>query len=181
MSSSIGRTLASVLVLTAVGGWPLPACSARPADPPPGAETVALPSPRLESAVSLEETLRKRRSVRSYRDEPLSLAEVSQLLWAAQGVTLPAVGYRTAPSAGATFPLEVYLIAGHVTGLPTAVYRYRPGQHQLVKVLDGGVREAVALDLGSVVIGAFRDDGIKRVVRLEADEQPLYLIAVGRL
>jgi nitroreductase len=144
-ASRIRRALLGFMALTALGWWPRTVCAAGDSVPAAVGETFALPSPRLESAVSLEETLRKRRSLRSYRDGPLSLSEVSQLLWAAQGVTLPAVGYRTAPSAGATFTLEVYLIAGHVADLPVAVYHYRPRQHHLVRVLDGDVRDAIAM------------------------------------
>lgn len=77
---------------------------------------VELPEPRYDSEMSVEEALKGRRSVRSYRDEPLSLVEVSQLLWAAQGVTAN-WGGRTAPSAGATYPLDTYAVVGQVTGL----------------------------------------------------------------
>jgi SagB-type dehydrogenase family enzyme len=84
-----------------------------------------------------------RRSVRSYRDEPLSLAQIGQLLWAAQGITDPARGYRTAPSAGALYPLEVYLVAGIVDGLPAGVYRYDSGAHSLTPVKNGDQRIAL--------------------------------------
>lgn len=77
---------------------------------------INLPAPRLEGNISVEEALLKRRSIRSYRKEPLNLEEVSQLLWAAQGITDGNRG-RTSPLAGATYPLEVYLIAGEVSGL----------------------------------------------------------------
>ena len=111
-----------------------------------------LPEPRHDSNVSLEQTLLQRRSIRSYRDEPLTLEEVSQLLWAAQGITGPA-GVRSAPSAGALYPLELYLVAGNVQNLPPAVYRYEPDGHRLVKIADGdrraGLAEA-ALGQGSV-------------------------------
>ena len=69
-------------------------------------ETVKLPAPEYDSPTSVEAALYARRSVREYQDLPLTLAEVSQLLWAAQGITGP-WGYRTAPSAGALSPLEV--------------------------------------------------------------------------
>jgi hypothetical protein len=72
---------------------------------------IKLPKPKYNSDVSLEESLVKRRSVRDYTGELLTLEEVSQLLWAAQGTTSD-WGGRTAPSAGALYPLEVYVIVG---------------------------------------------------------------------
>ncbi|MFC1663045.1 SagB/ThcOx family dehydrogenase [Patescibacteria group bacterium] len=110
---------------------------------------VNLPSPILDSDVSLEKTLSERRSGRDYKNEPLTLSEVSQLLWAAQGITNEQWGGRTAPSAGALYPLEVYLIAGQVNDLAASVYRYVPEGHKLVKVLSGDKRSelsAAALD-----------------------------------
>ena len=101
---------------------------------------IRLPEPRYEGGVSVEKALLERRSVRSYKEEPLSLAEVSQLLWAAQGITEPKRGLRTAPSARATYLLEVYVVAATVTGLPAGMYRYRPRGHELVRVSTGDVR-----------------------------------------
>jgi SagB-type dehydrogenase family enzyme len=101
---------------------------------------VKLPEPRLQSEVSLEETLRERRSTREYANVPLTLSEVAQLLWAAQGVTSE-WGGRTAPSAGALYPLEIYLAAGNVESLATGVYKYNPEKHELVRVKDVDVRE----------------------------------------
>ncbi|MGB2853106.1 MAG: nitroreductase family protein, partial [Dehalococcoidia bacterium] len=106
----------------------LTGCAGPTATPTPGPldyEPVSLPEVRLTSDVSLEETLLHRRSIRDYTEEALSLAEVSQLLWAAQGIT-EAWGGRTAPSAGALYPLEVYLVVGDVEGLTPGVYQYRP-------------------------------------------------------
>jgi len=96
----------------------------------------------------VEEALLKRRSVREYKGEPLSLAEVSQLLWAAQGITNPD-GFRTAPSAGALYPLELYVVAGDVADVAAGVYKYRIGAHELAMVRPGdrrGELAAVALD-----------------------------------
>ncbi|MEM2339181.1 MAG: SagB/ThcOx family dehydrogenase, partial [Nitrososphaerales archaeon] len=81
---------------------------------------IKLPEVKLKSDCSIEEALLKRRSVRDYKDEPLTLQEVSQLLWAAQGITDPR-GFRTAPSAGATYPLELYVVVGNVEGLEKGV------------------------------------------------------------
>ena len=102
-----------------------------------------LPDPRLKGEISLEETLFQRRSVRDYAPESLRLEEVSQLLWAAQGKTSD-WGGRTAPSAGALYPLETYLVVGKVENLPPGVYKYRPEKHELVKLRDGDVREQLA-------------------------------------
>ncbi len=194
---------------------------------------IELPEPRHRSSVSIEETLLKRRSTRDYTGEPITLQELSQLLWAAQGVTSPK-GYRTAPSAGALYPLEVYVVVGDVESISEGVYKYRPQKHQLAKVMTGdkrseltiaalgqswvkdaatdivvtavyerttskygerGVRyvhmeaghaaqnlclQAAALDLGLVTVGAFRDDQVKDTLGLPEDEQPLYIIPIGR-
>lgn len=102
-----------------------------------------LPEPRYDGNVSLEQSMLQRRSIRSYANEPLTLQEVSQLLWAAQGITDPG-GLRNAPSAGALYPLEVYVVAGNVRGLTTGVYRYLPDGHRLVKTMDGDQRAALA-------------------------------------
>ncbi len=174
-----------------------------------------------------------RRSVREYADLPLSLEEVSQLLWAAQGITSD-WGGRTAPSAGALYPLEVYLVVGSVDNLGVGVYKYQPQEHALVRVGDGDVRaelasaalrqsfvaeaavdivigavyerttrkygdrgvryvhmeaghaaqniylEVVALDLGTVTIGAFSDELVMDILDMPESEVPLYIMPVGR-
>lgn len=105
----------------------------------PGGE-IALPPPQLKGRLSVEEALHRRRSVRDYAKEGLSIPEVSQLLWAAQGITQRGEGLRTAPSAGAAYPLEVYLVAGDVRGLPAGIYRYLPARHALIRKAEGDVR-----------------------------------------
>lgn len=104
---------------------------------------VQLPAPSLKGRASVEEALQQRRSVRDLARSPLALADVAQLLWSAQGVTHPE-GLRTAPSAGALYPLEVYLAAGNVTGLAPGVYRYQPGKHELALVKPGDARRELA-------------------------------------
>ena len=104
---------------------------------------VILPEPRHDSDVSIEQSLLRRRSIRSFTREPLTLQEISQLLWAAQGFTDPR-GYKTAPSAGALYPLETYVIAGNVQDLSPGVYRYEPKEHQLLRVMDGDLRGELA-------------------------------------
>lgn len=197
------------------------------------AQEVRLPPPAQDGKVSLERCLATRRSVRSFREDALRLAEVSQLLWAAQGIT-GGQRLRTAPSAGALYPLEVYVLAGRVESLAAGVYRYRPEAHALLRVAQedrraalaeaalgqqfiaqapavfviAGVYErtaqrygerapryvhieaghagqniclqAVALGLGSVPVGAFRDPEVKRVVGMAGEEAPLYILPVGR-
>jgi len=109
------------------------------------ADLLKLPQPALKGQVSVEEALQKRRTVRSFAARALNLAQVSQLLWATQGIT-DAQGHRTAPSAGATYPLEIYLVAGErgAANLPPGLYRYRPGDHALELALKGDHRAAVA-------------------------------------
>lgn len=126
------------LVLMVAACAPL-AVPLRPTPSPSSAEpqtVIRLPAPRLRGPVSLEETLARRRSVRAYTPEPLTPTEIGQLLWAAQGITDPE-GRRTAPSAGARYPLEVYVV------LPEAVYHYRPHPHELHLHLPGDRRPAL--------------------------------------
>ena len=103
-------------------------------------ETVKLPAPKYDGNVSVEKTLKERRSVRSYQDEPLTLAEVSQILWSAQGITDSTTGHRTAPSARAMYLINVYLLPGKVTGLPMGLYKYQPQGHELLKIADGDMK-----------------------------------------
>jgi SagB-type dehydrogenase family enzyme len=112
------------------------------ASPEPSA-VIRLPAPALKGEVSLEETLVNRRSAREYAATPLSLGNISQLLWAAQGITAQ-WGGRTAPSAGGIYPLEVYLVTGNAEGLTPGVYQYRPAGHDIVKIKDGDMRENLA-------------------------------------
>ena len=108
---------------------------------------INLPAPVLTGSISVEEALKNRRSIRVYADTTLTLAEVSQLLWAAYGITEPAPdgpdflrgGLRTAPSAGALYPLELYLVARRVEGIEPGVYWYKSDTHQLM-VTPGGDR-----------------------------------------
>jgi SagB-type dehydrogenase family enzyme len=104
------------------------------------AATIKLPEPRLKGDVSLEEALYNRRSIRQYSDSALPLSDVSQLLWAAQGITENSTGQRTAPSVQSIYPLEVYLIAGNVEGLAPGIYRYSPEGHALITIKEGDLR-----------------------------------------
>jgi SagB-type dehydrogenase family enzyme len=102
---------------------------------------IKLPSPRLKGKVSLEETILKRRAVRRYRREPLDSSQLSQILWSAQGIT-GTREFRAAPSAGATYPLEIFVVVGKqgvITReakqapeeLPAGIYHYEPDSHSL--------------------------------------------------
>jgi SagB-type dehydrogenase family enzyme len=197
-------------------------------------DAIRLPDPARDSDTSIEAALLARRSVRSYQDSALTLAEISQLLWAAQGITSPG-RLRTAPSAGALYPLEMYVVAGNVDDLPDGVYKYVPDKHDVAKMLDGDKRDelckaalgqssvrnaaavivisavyerttvkygdrgiqyvhmesghaaqniflqAVPLNIGTVVIGAFYDEAVKKILKMPASEQPLYIMPAGRI
>jgi SagB-type dehydrogenase family enzyme len=194
--------------------------------------SVDLPDPTRVAAASLGEALARRRSVRAFTGQALILAEVATLLWAAQGRTGPE-GLRTAPSAGALFPLEIYLAVGSVEGLVPGIYRYVSGRHRLDRVAVGDARrdlaraaldqswiadapviliiaavpsrtaakygdrsaryiameaghagqniylQAVALGLGTTVVGAFDDGRVKDTAKLASDREPLALYPVG--
>ena len=100
---------------------------------------IILPKPLTKGQMSLEETLQKRRSRRQFSDQPLTLAQLGQLLWAAQGHTHPQ-GLRTAPSAGALYPMEVYAVVGKTEGLEPGVYHYEPSGHRLKLLKSGDLR-----------------------------------------
>ena len=198
----------------------------------PGKTIIALPAPELNGSTSIEQALLERRSVREYRNEPLSLPEIGQLLWAAQGITSPS-GKRTAPSAGALYPLELYLVAGDVEDLRAGVYKYIPHDHVLKEITPGDKRieltnaalkqesiqkapavivlsavyertrvkygdrgdryvhmeigfaaqniylQAEALELGTVFIGAFYDESVKKILGMQDDEGPLGIMPLG--
>jgi SagB-type dehydrogenase family enzyme len=196
-------------------------------------DKIKLPDPSLKGGYSLEELLMKRRSVREYSNKALTLAEVGQLLWSAQGVT-HSYGFRTAPSAGALYPLELYVVVGQVEGLASGIYHYQPVPHQLTKISDKDVRQelsnaahsqdsveqaaavvvftadydrttgkygkrgkryvhievghaaenmflqAEALALATVIVGAFSDQDVEKIVGVPDELQALLLMPVGR-
>jgi SagB-type dehydrogenase family enzyme len=197
------------------------------------AEEISLADPSYDSDVSIEEALQNRRSQRSYQDKALTLEEVSQLVWAAQGITNDR-GFRTAPSAGATYPLELYVVAGNVENLMSGIYKYEPNGHKLTRIAEGDNRnklanaalgqssirdgainlvfsavyqrtarrygerakryvhmevghaaqnvylQAESLELGTVVIGAFDDKSVREMIQMPEEEQPLYIMPVGK-
>ncbi|MFZ2456684.1 MAG: SagB/ThcOx family dehydrogenase [Candidatus Altiarchaeia archaeon] len=106
---------------------------------------IKLPEPKYSGGgITLEEAIKERRSVRDYTNEPVTLEELSQLLWAAQGITGRSRG-RSAPSAGATYPLELYAVAQKVSGIDPGVYRYSPRDHSLVCLMPGNYCPALSL------------------------------------
>lgn len=118
----------------------------------PQSEFIKLPEPKFNSNYSVEEALLNRRSVREFSEEALSLDEISQILWAAYGITEershPAFlrgGLRTAPSAGALYPLDIYLVAGYVKNLPAGIYKYIADGHKLELHASGDFREELAM------------------------------------
>lgn len=102
-----------------------------------------LPEPMTSGNVSVETAIAVRRSIRAYSPDPLTLEHVSQLLWAAQGLT-GGGRLRTAPSAGATYPLVVYLVAGSVSGLEQGLYRYENDPHSLSPLKTGDMRPVLS-------------------------------------
>lgn len=188
---------------------------------------VPLPPPRYSSTTSVEEAISRRRSVREYQDRDLDLEDLSQLLWAAQGITLPKKGFRSAPSAGALYPLEFYVVTGE------GIFHYAPFEHALELMHKGDVRvelakaavdqewvreapasiviagvferttqkyglrgeryvymeaghvaqniylQAESLNLGTVVVGAFYDEEVQKLLKLPEDHRPLYIMPVG--
>ena len=103
----------------------------------PGSSNLeVLPEPRLRGRKSLEEILASRRCVREFTGEPVADADISQLFWAAQGIT-DSGGLRTAPSAGALYPLEIYLVQS------SGLYHFQPGRHHLTRRLDNDLRPEI--------------------------------------
>ena len=186
--------------------------------------------------MSLEEAIARRRSVRHFTPEPVSQPQLSQILWATQGITDTSRRYRTAPSAGATYPLEIFIVCGsnNVEGIEAGVYHYNIDSHSLTLHHKGDVRlelsrvalnqefiyqapadivicaeyertltryggrteryvhmeaghagqniylQATALGLATVAIGAFDDEQVRKVLRLDKQTRPLYIMPVGR-
>jgi SagB-type dehydrogenase family enzyme len=223
---SIMVMIAGVMLVVTFGCGQMGAPGGAQAEPP--GKEIALPPPVTSGGMSLAEAISKRRSVREFKPEPLSLAQISQLLWAGQGITEPASGRRAAPSAGAKYPLELYLLS------KDGVFHYVPQGHKLIQLGDKDRREdlsnaalgqtsvaqapldivitgvfarteekygerarqyvfmeaghvaenivlqGVALGLGSVTAGAFRDPAVSDVLELPADQTPIYIIPVGK-
>jgi len=155
--------------------------------------SIKLPEPNLKGMMSLEEAIMKRRSIRDLKDESITLEELSQILWAAQGITSKD-GKRTVPSAGMTYPLEVYILVRRVNGMNPGIYHYNPSYHDLnsikvgnysdelkqaafnhVSISEGGITIAITADF-SRTTSSFGERG-ERYVYLEAGHcaQNIYL------
>ena len=101
------------------------------------AKTIDLPKPKVTSKVSLEETIIKRRSERSFEDKEIGMEALSQILWAAQGITNNEYGFRAAPSAGALYPLTLYVAK------KDGVFRYIPDNHKLLEISNEDKRPSL--------------------------------------
>ena len=106
----------------------------------PDADRVELPEPDGAGDLSVSEAIDTRRSVRYYGDRPLSMAGLSCLLHAAQGITEQRLGFRAAPSAGALYPIELYAVVHRVSDLPSGIYHYAVRAHELESVQIGDFR-----------------------------------------
>lgn len=208
-------------------------------------DSIQLPTPNFKGAVSVEEALKNRRSIRDYAETSLTLSEVSQILWAAYGVTLPITskaflrgGLRTAPSAGGLYPLDLYFVVGvdGVDSLKAGVYFYASNKHILYKIAEGDKRkelceasygqkmiekapaslvysatferttkkygergreryvcmdlghsaenvylQAASLNMGTCAVGAFSDEDVKKTINMTPEEEPLYIMPLGKL
>jgi len=108
--------------------------------------SISLPKPSLDGKVSVEKAIKERRTIRDFKERPLPLNHLSQLLWAAQGITNPKEGKRAAPSGGALYPLDIYLIIGAngVEGVEAGIYHYLPENHSISLLSKGDRRKEIA-------------------------------------
>ena len=122
--------------------------------------TYVLPSPLTDGAVSVEQALQNRRSQRNYVDQAISAEQLGQLLWSAYGLTKPMPdrpalrgGLRTAASAGALYPFEIYVAVGNVKGIEAGLYKYISEEHKIVRLIDKDIREELcAAALGQKMV-----------------------------
>ncbi len=196
---------------------------------------IHLPSPSQKGGMPLAEAIAKRRSVRDFTRQPISQLQLSQILWAAQGITGTRGRYRAVPSAGATCPLEIFVVCGTggVEEIDAGIYHYNIDSHSLTLHHEGDVRlalaraalnqefiyeapvdivicaifermglryggrgeryvyievghagqniylQATALGLATVAVGAFHDEPVREVLRLDKQYKPLYIMPVG--
>jgi SagB-type dehydrogenase family enzyme len=114
---------------------------------------VVLPKPLLDGKVSVEKAIQQRRTIRDFRESPLSVQQLAQLLWAAQGITDQKGGKRAAPSGGARYPLDLYVIIGKkgIEGLEEGVYHYMPENHSISSIDKRDLRrETASASLGQM-------------------------------
>lgn len=197
---------------------------------------IHLPSPSQKGSISLEEAIAQRRSIRDFTAEPISQSQLSQILWATQGITDIPLRLRAVPSAGATYPLEIFVVCGRngIEQISEGIYHYNIFHHSLTLHHEGDVRldlaraasdeemiyqapvdiiicalyerttlhygsrgeryvhievghagqniylQATALGLATVAIGAFYDEQVREVLRLDKQYKPLYIMLVGK-
>jgi SagB-type dehydrogenase family enzyme len=130
----------------------------------PSAVKIPLSVPQTEGGVSIWDVMRRRRSVRRFTDRPMEETELSQLLWAAQGITgiSRSLGLRTAPSAGALYPVETYLVVHTVEGnelhaIEPGIYHYAVEEHALEQLRTGDFQMEVARAALDQEIAAWAD------------------------
>jgi len=108
----------------------------------PEVERISLPEIKAINEISLFNTLRERRSIRKYSDQPMIISDLSYLLWAATGIQRKEEEtHRTAPSAGALYPIETYIIVNNVVELKSGVYHYDIENHSLEFIREGDFRQ----------------------------------------
>lgn len=112
----------------------------------PNRPRVELPRPETEGGAPVWKILSQRRSVRDFHPRTVTDHQLSQLLWASQGITAEQFGYkfRTVPSAGALYPVETYVIINGVEGIPQGVYHYNVLEHCLEQLKEGDYRVTIA-------------------------------------
>lgn len=107
-------------------------------------QVIQLPKPAYEGKISLEMAILKRRSLRDFKKYIMPLKELGQLLWAAQGVSDPKRNFRTTPSAGALYPLEIYALNGDIKDLERGLYKYQPESHTIIQHNTLDVRDELS-------------------------------------
>ena len=109
-------------------------------------QQIRLPPPSQRGKIPLEEAIIKRRSIRNFTQELVSQSQLSQILWAAQGITDPSFEYRAVPSAGATYPLEIFVAGGKssIEGIDDGLYHYEVNGHLLTLHHKGDIRFELA-------------------------------------
>jgi len=110
-----------------------------------------LSPPVTKGNVTLEEAISKRRSRRNIQSKEISAEQLSQILWACYGITSPQSGpshigggLRSTPSAGALYPLDIYVLVGNVKGIEPGVYKYIPKGHRIIRTIDKDTRKELS-------------------------------------
>lgn len=128
-----------------------------------------LPQVKTEGTVAVEQAINQRRTVRSYKPTMLSLDQLAQLLWSAQGITENKGSKRAAPSAGALYPMDIYVVAGQ--GCVAQIEAGHIGQNLFL--------QAEALGLKAGIVGAFHDTKLNKILDLPRAHEPLLIMPVG--